>query len=113
MIPGDFVTIGQVGDRARDFEHAVVSSRAELQVSHGELHQLKRGLIQRAEGLISRLPMRALQLILGLFESVLLTLTRCNHPAINSFDVSSLRSLLIFWNPERHSGDSDMQVDAG
>ena len=35
----DVVGAGQVGDRARQLEHAVVGARREVQLAHGRLHQ--------------------------------------------------------------------------
>lgn len=84
VVATDSLTIGQVGYRPRDFQHAVVCSRTELQVGHGELHQLKGGLIQRAESLNLAAAHPGVAADFGLvLESVPLTLTRCNHSASN------------------------------
>jgi hypothetical protein len=43
------ICTSQVGDCARQFENAVVSTRRELKLGHGAFHQRPPGIIQLAE----------------------------------------------------------------
>ncbi len=44
----DVFRAGQVGDRARQLEHAMVGARREVQLAHGRLHQPLAGLVEPA-----------------------------------------------------------------
>ena len=40
VLARDVLRAGQIRDGARDFQDAVVSSRAQIQITHGELQQI-------------------------------------------------------------------------
>ena len=49
MIDGASIRVGEIGDGAGDFEDAIVSTGAEVQIRRGELQQLFRVLVEFAE----------------------------------------------------------------
>ena len=49
VLRGDALAARQVGDGARQLEHAVVGARGQLELAHGRLHQGAAGIVQGAE----------------------------------------------------------------
>jgi len=49
VLRGDLLTPGQISNRARQLQHAVIPARRELQLVHGRLHQAAAGVVQVTE----------------------------------------------------------------
>jgi hypothetical protein len=110
VIGGDAVGALEVGDRAGDFEDAIVGAGAEVVFGHRVLEEGQRGVVERAVGLqLARAHPRVAGDAGSVLESLLLDVTRGDHPLANGgrrFAVALAGDVLEFHGPH-----FDVKVD--
>lgn len=81
IIAGEFFRASQIGDCARDLQHAIVTAGAELHVGHGELQKLEGRFVDGAERLNFATAHTGVAINSGLMlETFVLALSRGDDP---------------------------------